>query len=64
MPEEWAFWALVQLLERRLPPGFFGTTLWRCHAEIEVLKALLSRRQPRALALLEAGGLSLELFGT
>ena len=33
--EEWAFWSLVQLLETRLPAGFYGTTLWRCHAEIE-----------------------------
>ncbi|KAL1523088.1 hypothetical protein AB1Y20_018048 [Prymnesium parvum] len=64
MAEEMAFWCLVQLLETRIPHGYFGRTLWRCHAEIEVFKVLLSRRHPRVLPLLERGGLSVELFTT
>ena len=64
MPEETAFWSLVQLIETKIPQGFFGASLWRCHAEIEVLKALLSRRSPRVLETLEGGGLPLELFST
>ena len=64
MSEENAFWSLAQILETRIPAGFFGVTLWRCHAEIEVLKALLSCREPRALGILNAGGLPLEMFAS
>ena len=62
MPEETAFWCLVQIVEVRMPTGFFGKTLWRLHGEIEVLKALLPRRAPQLLANLSASGLVLELF--
>lgn len=30
MDEHDAFWALVEIVEARLPEGFWGETLWRC----------------------------------
>jgi hypothetical protein len=64
MGEEDAFWCLTQLVEARLARGFWSSTLWRCRAEQEVLKALLARREPTITRQLEASRIALELFST
>ncbi len=64
MGEEDAFWCLVQIVEARLARGFWSSTLWRCRAEQEVLKALLVRREPAIARQLEAARIALDLFST
>ena len=64
MGEEDAFWCLTQLVEARLARGFWSSTLWRCRAEQEVLKALLARREPTICRQLEAARIALELYST
>jgi len=66
MREEAAFWSLVQLLERWCgrPDEFYGVTLWRCHAEQEVLRSLMRRRLPALCRRLRTERVEVEHFST
>ena len=66
MHEEAAFWSLVRLLERWCgrPDDFFGVTLWRCHAEQQVLRDLMHRRLPALCRRLRAERVEVEHFST
>ena len=61
MGEEDAFWCLVQLVESRMPAGFWSDTLWRSRVEQEVLNALVGRRMPALRRTLRSQRLALEV---
>ncbi|XP_074604411.1 TBC1 domain family member 2B-like [Brevipalpus obovatus] len=62
MSEEDAFWCLLAIIERIMPPNYFVSNLLGAHVDQYVLRDLLMEKMPQLHAHFEKHGIELTLF--